>query len=128
MAMNLTDMVLAVSARQETMESRLEELSGSIKALEAQLAELKRSATAPSVAIQKAAAASAPVAGRMAVQTKEEITPEVLLVIAAAATAFMGKHVHIRSARMLQSPYEVVNPWSQQGRVFVQSSHDLLRM
>ena len=47
------------------------------------------------------------------------------VVIAAAVTAFLGKKVRIRSAKMLQSPYEIVNPWSQQGRVFVQASHNL---
>ena len=44
---------------------------------------------------------------------------------AAAVTAFLGKKVRIRSAKTLQSPYEIVNPWSQQGRVFVQASHNL---
>jgi hypothetical protein len=43
--------------------------------------------------------------------------------IAAAVTAFLGKKVRIRSAKMLQSPYEVVNPWSQQGRMLIHASH-----
>jgi hypothetical protein len=47
------------------------------------------------------------------------------VVIAAAVTAFLGKKVRIRSAKMLQSPYEVVNPWAQQGRMFIQASHNL---
>jgi methylmalonyl-CoA carboxyltransferase large subunit len=55
----------------------------------------------------------------------KEITPEMLVVIAAAVTVFLGKKVRIRSAKMLQSPYEIVNPWAQQGRVFVQVSHNL---
>jgi methylmalonyl-CoA carboxyltransferase large subunit len=55
----------------------------------------------------------------------EAVTPEILVVIAAAVTAFLGKKVRIRSAKVLQSPYEIVNPWSQQGRVFVQASHNL---
>jgi hypothetical protein len=45
------------------------------------------------------------------------------VVIAAAVTAYLGKKVRIRSAKMLQSPYEVVNPWSQQGRALVHASH-----
>jgi methylmalonyl-CoA carboxyltransferase large subunit len=57
----------------------------------------------------------------------EEVTPEVLLVIAAAVTAFLGKKVRIRSAKRLQTPYEIINPWSQQGRVFIQASHSLQR-
>jgi len=54
-----------------------------------------------------------------------EITAETLLVITAAVTAFLGKKVRVRSAQMLQTPYELFNPWAQQGRVFVQASHNL---
>jgi methylmalonyl-CoA carboxyltransferase large subunit len=71
------------------------------------------------------AEATAPAAKAAVQQKAEEVTPEMLVVIAAAVTAFMGKKVRIRSAKMLQSPYEIVNPWSQQGRVFVQASHNL---
>jgi hypothetical protein len=46
------------------------------------------------------------------------------LVIAAAVTAYMGKKVRIRSAKIVYSQ-ESFNPWSQQGRVFVQASHNL---
>jgi len=63
-----------------------------------------------------------------AVQPSEksaEVSPEVLVMIAAAVTAFLGKKVRIRSAKMLQTPYEIVNPWVQQGRVVVQASHNL---
>src|SRR5580704_12228549 len=45
---------------------------------------------------------------------REEVTPETLLVIAAAVTAFLGKKVRIRSAKMLYS-HESPNAWSQQG-------------
>ena len=55
----------------------------------------------------------------------QTVTPDVLLIISAAVSAFLGKKIRIRSARMLQSPYEIVNPWSQQGRVSVQASHML---
>lgn len=125
MAMNLTEMVLAVSERQEATERQLDELREAIKTLEAKIAELKGSAALGPVAVQKVATKAAPDDGKTAVQASEEVTPEVLLVIAAAATAFMGKQVQVRSAKMLQSPYEVVDPWSQQGRVFVQASHNL---
>ena len=56
-----------------------------------------------------------------------EVAPEVLLVIAAAVSAFLGKKVRIRSARLLQTPYELINPWAQQGRVVIQASHNLLQ-
>ncbi len=79
-------------------------------------------------------APSAPAAARGAISparveapavTPQEVAPEELLVIAAAVTAFLGKKVRIRSAQMLQTPYEIINPWSQQGRVIVQASHNL---
>jgi hypothetical protein len=57
--------------------------------------------------------------------TKEEIAPETLAVIAAAVTAFLGKKVRIHQARLVNP--EVVSPWAQQGRVYVQASHNLGR-
>ena len=54
---------------------------------------------------------------------EKPVSPEVLVVIAAAVSSFLGKKIRIRSARMMQTPYEIVNPWSQQGRVSVQASH-----
>jgi hypothetical protein len=55
---------------------------------------------------------------------REEVTPETLLLIAAAVTAFLGKKVRIRSAKMLYS-HESFNAWSQQGRAVVQASHNV---
>ena len=117
MGLELKDLVKAISERQQATESQLSELIAAVKALEARLAETSRpAAAAPAVAV----AAKEAVHG-----AKAEATPEILAVLVAAATAFLGKKVRIRSAKMLHSPYEVVNPWSQQGRVFVQASHRL---
>ena len=73
---------------------------------------------APSPAIFKPTAVDSPAPDR------EEIAPEMLLVIAAAVTAYLGKAVRIRSARMLYS-HESFNAWSQQGRAVIQASHNL---
>lgn len=54
---------------------------------------------------------------------EKPVSPDVVVIIAAAVSSFLGKKIRIRSARMLQTPYEIVNPWSQQGRVSVQASH-----
>jgi len=54
-----------------------------------------------------------------------EISPETMAVLTEAVAAFLGKKVRILSAKLLESPNEVVNAWSQQGRVFVQASHNL---
>lgn len=117
---------------QRATERRLDELTSLVKTLETRIAELKSapvpapavSAPVPAAAAKGEAAVPKPVASP-AKQEAEEVAPEILLVIAAAVTAFLGKKVRIRSAKMLQSPYEIVNPWSQQGRVFVQASHNL---
>jgi methylmalonyl-CoA carboxyltransferase large subunit len=124
-----------VSELRSDTERKLDALTGALNALQTQAARLSQS---PAVAIKPVAApVPAPAAKADAVlaapalksatpqAAAEEITPELLVVMAAAVTAFLGKKVRIRSAKMLQSPYEIVNPWSQQGRVFVQASHNL---
>jgi methylmalonyl-CoA carboxyltransferase large subunit len=117
----LADLVQSVSERQLATERQLSELSSALKALQAQVAELGQAAVSRAVAPKVAAPAASG-----AVQPKNiEVTPEILVVLAAATTVFLGKEVRIRSAKMLQSPYEVINPWSQQGRVFVMASHNL---
>ncbi|MGB9407391.1 MAG: hypothetical protein WCA89_07630 [Terracidiphilus sp.] len=126
MAVDLTDLVQAVSERQQATERQLGELAGALKALQDRVAELSQPLAAPpAVALVVEVEAAAAAAKEAALRETGEVTPEMLAVIAAAVTAFLGKKVRIRSAKMLQSPYEVVNPWSQQGRVFVQASHNL---
>ena len=61
-----------------------------------------------------------------ACQPKEEqIPPEMLVVIAAAITAFLDTNLRIRSVRLLQSPNAAVSRWSRQGRASVLASHNL---
>jgi methylmalonyl-CoA carboxyltransferase large subunit len=100
------------------MERQLGELANAVKALQARVAEFsKPPASAPVVDMKTAAAKDA------VHQEMGEVSPEMLVIIAAAVTAYLGKKVRIRSAKILQSPYEVVNPWSQQGRALVHASH-----
>jgi hypothetical protein len=54
---------------------------------------------------------------------KEEITAEVLAIIAAAVAQFVGAGARIRSTRMVPVPEG--NAWAQQGRVIIQASHNL---
>jgi methylmalonyl-CoA carboxyltransferase large subunit len=119
-----------VSELQLVTERQLNALISTVKTLETRVAELsQRPVMRPAVVPAPAAAAKlegpSPVAQGAVPPQGEEVTPEMLVVIAAAVTAFLGKKVRIRSAKMLQSPYEIVNPWSQQGRVRVQASHNL---
>ena len=53
-----------------------------------------------------------------------EIAPEIKVAIAAAVISVFGNHARVRSARRVPSS-DVVSPWTQQGRVIVQSSHNL---
>ena len=97
-------------------------LSETMKSLEAEIVHLRNSASAAA-----AAPVSTPQRPAILAPQAQEITADTLVVLAAAVTAFLGKKVRIRSAKMLQSPYEIVNPWAQQGRAIVQASHNLPR-
>ncbi|MBI3475249.1 MAG: hypothetical protein HY010_05930 [Acidobacteria bacterium] len=112
--------------QQQTTAQQVQQLTSTVRALESQIAQLvKASSPAPSQVSSIAVAPPPVVAPAPAAAPEEEITPELLVVMAAAVTVFLGKTVRIRSAKRLQSPYEIVNPWAQQGRVFVQASHNL---
>lgn len=72
----------------------------------------------------KAVTAAAPAAPAPAVAppapAEEKLSEEVVLAIAAAVAAFLGKRGHIRHIRLITS-----TPWAQQGRVSIQASHQL---
>lgn len=55
---------------------------------------------------------------------KEEITPDILAVIAAAVAQFVGAGARIRSTRLLPTTGGM-SSWAQQGRVIIQASHNL---
>jgi len=112
---------------QKSSEQQIRQLTTAVRALEARLAELAKAPapSAPKAASVAAAPFASPVTAPATRKKEEEITPELLVLMASAVTVFLGKTVRIRSAKRLQSPYEIVNPWSQQGRVFVQASHNL---
>lgn len=115
-----------IAERQQAAERQLSALATALKALEVRVAERERipelqAAAAPEIEVE----AAVPAAMEPVEHDNEEVTSEILAVIDAAVTAFLGRKVRILSAKMLQSPHEVVNAWSQQGRVFVQASHNL---
>ena len=121
MKQNLEESVKALADRLQAADRRLSELGALVESLEARIAKL--SPIASPAAIQAAAPAKAQAAS--AIPAKAEVTPEMIVILAAAATAYLGKNVRVRSAKMLQSPYEIVNPWAQHGRVMIQVSHSL---
>jgi len=109
---------------QQKSEQQVAQLQAAVLALEARVAELGKAQVPATKALPAPVQVAAP-AAPAPVAKPAEIAPELLVVMAAAVTVFLGKQVRIRSAKMLQSPYEIVNPWAQQGRVFVQASHNL---
>ena len=107
----------AATDRHEAAKIQLSALTGALRAIEAKVAELSQLAAAAPVA-------KAAVATGAAQPEKEEITPETLVMIAAAVTAFLGKKVRFRSARLLRPALAVASPWSQHGRALIHASHN----
>ena len=95
----------------EALRQELTRLGERIAALEAAGAKPRAAAAAPSPA---AAPATPPATGTAG------LSEELVLVIAAAIAAFLGKKPHIRQIRLLQSA-----DWAQEGRVTIQASHAL---
>ena len=58
-------------------------------------------------------------------ETDAEITPELLMVMAASVAAYLGKTVRIRRARFVNP--DLINAWGQSSRVVLQASHNLRR-
>jgi methylmalonyl-CoA carboxyltransferase large subunit len=101
------------------VEAVRRDLQAQIDGLQAELATLR--AAAPVAALARSAPSSAP--------EPEPVSEEVLVILAAAVTAYLGKKVRIRSARLMPTPHDSINPWAQHGRVFVQATaHDLRRL
>ena len=122
--------------KQITIEPEIEreeliELKRQVASLSEKVGRLAQEITQHSQAMAELAkrlgAPAAPEAPQPSITYEKVVGPELLVIITAAVTVFLGKKVRIRSAKMLQSPYEIVNPWSQQGRVSVQASHSLYR-
>ena len=78
-------------------------------------------------AVALAPAPTAPLAVQPApppeLEKVEEVSPEIIMVLTAAVAAFLGKRARIRGARLVRTAPS--NAWAQQGRVFVQASHNL---
>lgn len=53
----------------------------------------------------------------------QEITPEILMVMAASIAAYLGKNIRIRRARFVDPG--LINAWGQSSRVVLQASHNL---
>jgi hypothetical protein len=105
------------------MERQLNAMATTVKALQARVAELSRQQAARVPEAEAAVMATpAEIAGQTAqAQTK----PEIVAALTAAATAFLGKKTRVRSAQLLPGAQENAGAWAQQGRVIVQTSHNM---
>jgi len=117
---------LAGSLELAHLKQEVDSLANSVEKLREQLGDQSR--LLADVLARLATAQAAPqthvsAATDAATAAESVVSPELLIVMGAAVTSFLGKKVRIRSAKMLQSPYEIINPWAQQGRVTVQASH-----
>jgi len=114
----------AVRERQRDMERQLNAMATTVKALQARVAELSRLQAARTVVGEVSViAAPAETAGR---PTQAQTKPEIVAALTAAATAFLGKKARVRSAQLLPSAQQDgAGAWAQQGRVIVQTSHNL---
>lgn len=103
-----------ISERQLMIADQMAALDAAIQALEIRLAEHRTVASAKEKQI------SGETFGQEETgEQGESVTGEIKAVVAAAATAVLGKNQAIKSIR------SVPTPWSQQGRVLVQGSHNL---
>ncbi len=68
---------------------------------------------------------TAPAAKGLVDPDADRIEPEILAVIAAAATALLGTNLRIGSVERMHAPSHSVNRWTRQGRANVQASHNL---
>jgi hypothetical protein len=110
-----------VAEYQREIKHRLSALTETITLLEMRLAgseESTDSLSAQEIEAESSADSVAPVLAR----EPEEIPPDIQVAIAAAAAAVLGHHAQVTSARVV---HNAVSPWTQQGRVSVQSSHNL---
>lgn len=114
----------SILGRQAEIERTLHSLTDAVQALEARLSK-PRDTFVPASSMPEAQTDLNGIATEAQAESdREEIAPEILAAITAAAHAFLGKRSRLRSVRPLASQ-QGVSQWSQQGRVFVQASHNL---
>ncbi|HYE23693.1 MAG TPA: hypothetical protein VEG32_00710 [Clostridia bacterium] len=101
-------------------------MAAALEALGRQLEEMRREMTERIANLEaRLSTAPAPASPLPKPQEKEEVSAETIALIAASVTAYLGKKVRVRSARRVFPAG--TNSWAQQGRVFVQASHNLSR-
>jgi hypothetical protein len=113
----------AIAERQQAADRQLNALATTVKALQWRVAEFGAQETPRAQASEAEAPARA--AENPAGEESEPLKPETLAAVSAAATAFLGRRARVRSVRSLPVAPEAVGAWAQQGRMIVQTSHNL---
>jgi hypothetical protein len=106
-----------VAERQLKIADQLGLLDDAIRALETRLAEHRALSAGTDPGAASTGRASE-IEETQPAGESDAIDPEIQAVIAAATVAVLGQDAHVRSVKPAASP------WSQQGRVLVQGSHN----
>ena len=109
--------------RMRSMEEQVAAVDDVVQMIEARLTEM-HSLWAASQPGEGASQATGTGEGAMEQGEEPAMEPEIQAAIAAAAIAAAGPNARVRSATLVKSR-DKASPWSQQGRVLVQSSHNL---
>jgi hypothetical protein len=108
----------AVAEQQENSDRQIAALATTVKALQMRVAELNR------LAAERAGEIASMPVPENAENGIEPMKSEMLAVITAAATTYLGKAARIRSAKLVPVQ-NTSSAWTQQGRMIVQTSHNL---
>jgi hypothetical protein len=112
----------AVAEKQQETERQLSAMATTVKALQTRVAELGRLNAA---LVQKGeGAATSITTENEGGQIQESPEPEIVAVLTAAASTFLGKKANVRSAQLAPAERSSAGAWAQQGRAFVQTSHN----
>ncbi|HEY1805657.1 MAG TPA: hypothetical protein VGG45_14370 [Terracidiphilus sp.] len=107
----------AVADKQRENDRQWSAIAATVQTLQARVAELGR--------LEGEQSESAVWAGETrAGQRRGSTEPETIAVLTAAATAFLGQKARIRSAQIASAEPISAGTWAQQGRAFVQTSHN----
>jgi len=115
--------VRRMADRERVLEAQLSLVDEAICAIEARLGGAAVAET-PAGEGRSSAEAEAEREGMRGESIDAEIAPEIQAAIAAAAVVAAGDRVRVHSMRLMKSEAER-NAWSQQGRVLVQTSHNV---
>ena len=112
----------AVGEKQRETERQLGAMATTVQALQARVAELGGQEALRAQPSERAATFNA--TENEGGQKQESPEPEIIAVLTAAASTFLGKKAHVRSAQVTPAEPSSAGAWAQQGRAFVQTSHN----